>query len=116
MRTVWDATRAVECYERLKAKGPMGAAVFPLLGSPFVYALLERATHDQIPLLAVGVGRTDASDGRVFPHSRTPVNWWSQNIQDPFIGQRLAAWRLKAQIIVHVHHDSDLGRETIPLP
>ena len=25
--TVWDATRAVECYERLKAKGPLGTAV-----------------------------------------------------------------------------------------
>ena len=25
--TVWDVTRGVECYERLKAKGPTGAAV-----------------------------------------------------------------------------------------
>ena len=26
--TVFDVTRGVECYERLKAKGPTGAAVF----------------------------------------------------------------------------------------
>src|SRR5215468_7342373 len=25
--TVWNVTRGVECYERLKAKGPTGAAV-----------------------------------------------------------------------------------------
>jgi hypothetical protein len=74
---VWDATRAVECYERLKAKGPLGTAVFPLNGTPFVYALLERATHDQIPLLAVGVGRTDLQPpGQLLEseHGQDPVH------------------------------------------
>jgi branched-chain amino acid transport system substrate-binding protein len=116
--TVWDATRAVECYERLKAKGPTGAAVFPLFGTPFVYALLERATHDQIPLLAVGVGRTDASDGRVFPYLfNPPVNFWSQNTAKiRFIGQRVGGMaQLKGRKIAHVYHDSDFGRDTIPL-
>src|SRR5207247_9579936 len=59
--TVTDVTRGVECYERLKVKGPTGAGAFPLFTTPLLYALTERATHDQIPLLAVGVGRSDAS-------------------------------------------------------
>ena len=47
--TVYDVTRGVECYERLKAKGPTGAAAFMLFGTPLTYALTERATHDQNP-------------------------------------------------------------------
>ncbi len=52
--TVYDVPRGVECYERLKAKGPTGAAVVPLNSTPLAYALTERATQDQIPLLTVG--------------------------------------------------------------
>ena len=47
--TVFDATRTVECYERLKTKGPTGAAVFHP-GTPPTYALIERATQDRILL------------------------------------------------------------------
>jgi branched-chain amino acid transport system substrate-binding protein len=64
--TVYDVTRGVECYERLKRKGPTGAAAFHTISTPLTYALLERATHDQIPLLSMGYGRTDTSDGQVF--------------------------------------------------
>ena len=52
--TVFDVARGVECYERLKAKGPTGAAAFQLASTPLVNALIERATHDQIPLLSHG--------------------------------------------------------------
>ena len=31
--TVYDVPRGVECYERLKTKGPTGAAVMNLIGS-----------------------------------------------------------------------------------
>ena len=48
--TVWDVTRGVECYERLKTQGPTGAAAFQVPNTPLVNALLERATHDQIPI------------------------------------------------------------------
>src|SRR5215813_11036199 len=65
--TVFDVERGVECYERLKGKGPTGAAAFQPFTTPITYALTERATHDQIPLITVGMGRSDASDGRVFP-------------------------------------------------
>jgi branched-chain amino acid transport system substrate-binding protein len=114
--TVFDVPRGVECHERLKAKGPTGAAAFPLLATPLVYVLTERATHDQIPLL--GGGRGDASDGRVFPYVfSAPVTWWSQNTAKiRFIGQQLGGMdRLKGLKIAHVYLDNDFGRETLPI-
>src|SRR5262249_21344605 len=65
--TVFDVERGVHGYERLKTKGATGAAAFHPFSTAITYALTERATHDQIPLLTVGLGRSDASDGRVFP-------------------------------------------------
>jgi branched-chain amino acid transport system substrate-binding protein len=116
--TVYDVTRGVECYERLKAKGPTGASAVYLFSTPLVNALLERATHDQIPLLTVGVGRSDAAEGRVFPYVFTALaTYWSQNTAKlRFIGQRAGGMdQLKGLKIVHVYHDSDYGRETIPI-
>jgi branched-chain amino acid transport system substrate-binding protein len=116
--TVWDVTRTVECYERLKAKGPTGAAVFHPMGTPATYALIERATHDQIPLITLGYGRADVADGQAFPYVfNPPTSYWSQNTAKiRFTGQRAGGMeQLKGLKIAHVYHDSDYGRETIPL-
>jgi len=116
--TVFDVDRGVECYERLKAKGPTGAAAVHPTGTPLTYALIGRATHDQIPLISMGYGRADASDGRVFPYVFTaPSTYWSQNTAKiRFIGQRAGGMdRLTGLKIAHVYHESDYGRETIPL-
>jgi branched-chain amino acid transport system substrate-binding protein len=88
--TVYDVPRGVQCYERLKAKGPTGAAVVPVNSTPLTYALTERATQDQILLLTVGLGRSDASDGRMFPYAfNPPTSSWSLNTAKVhFIGQR----------------------------
>jgi branched-chain amino acid transport system substrate-binding protein len=116
--TVYDVARGVECYERLKAKGPTGAAAFQLADTPLVNALMARATHDQIPLLPAGGGRSDAADGRVFPYVfTTPSTFWSQNTAKiRFIGQRAGGMdQLKGLKIAHVYIDNDYGRETIPI-
>ena len=116
--TVFDATRTVECYERLKTKGPTGAAVFHPHGTPPTYALIERATQDRIPLITVGYGRADAADGRVFPYVfNPPTSYWSQNTAKiRFIGQRAGGMaQLKGLKIAHIYHDSEYGRETIPM-
>jgi branched-chain amino acid transport system substrate-binding protein len=116
--TVYDVPRGIECYERLKAKGPTGAAAFQLTNTPLVYALTERAAHDRIPLLALGGGRADASDGRVFPYVfNAPINVWSQNTAKiRFIGQRVGGMeQLKGLKIAHVYIDNDYGRETLPI-
>src|SRR6516164_11083745 len=42
--------RGVECYERLKGKGPTGAAAFSPLSTGITYALIERAPADHIPV------------------------------------------------------------------
>ena len=116
--TVYDVARGVECYERLKAKGSRGAAVFQLANTPLVNALIERATHDKIPLLAAATGRTDAADGRVFPYVfKPPITWWSLNTAKiRFLGQRAGGMdQLKGRKIVHVYYDHDFGRETLPI-
>jgi branched-chain amino acid transport system substrate-binding protein len=109
--TVWDVTRGVECYERLKAKGPTGAAVVHPYSTPLTYALTERATHDRISLITLAYGRSDAADGRVFPYVfPVPITWWSQNTAKiRFIGQRVGGMdKLKGLKIAHVYIDNDL--------
>ena len=116
--TVYDVERGVECYEHLKAKGPTGAAVVVPTGTPLVYALLERATQDKIPLLTPGFGRADTSDGRVFPYVFTvPSNYWSQNTAKiRFIGQWAGGMeQLKGLKIAHVYIDSDFGKEILAI-
>ena len=116
--TVFDVPRGLECYERLKAKGPTGAAAVHPHSTPLTYALLERTTHDKIPLISMSYGRADTSDGRVFPYVFTfPTNYWSQNTAKiRFIGQRVSSMdQLKGLKVAHVYHDSDYGRETLPI-
>jgi branched-chain amino acid transport system substrate-binding protein len=82
--TVQDVTRGIECYERLKTKGPTGAAAFHAV-TALINALTERAMQDQIPLINMGAGRSDAADGRVFPYVFTPPDQLveSEHDQDP---------------------------------
>ena len=111
--TGYNNDRGVECYERLKRPG--AAAVFPL-STGITYALIERATSDQIPIHSMGYGRTAAGDGRVFPYVFTmPVSYWSgadviiQYIADEEGG----AANLKDKDIALVYHDSAYGKEPI---
>ena len=116
--TVYDVDRSLGCYERLYTKGPTGAAVFHPMGTHIIYALTERATHDKIPLLSMGFGRADASDGRVFPYVfNPPINYWSQNTAKiRFIGQRVDGMdQLKGLKLAHVHADNAFGQETIAI-
>ena len=116
--TVFDTPRGIECYERLKAKGPTGAAAVVPTGTELAYALTERATQDQIPLLTMGFGRSDASDGRVFPYVfNPPVNYWSQfTAMIRFIGQRAGGMdQLKGRKVSHVYPGSGGGQEAIPI-
>ncbi|HSF30190.1 MAG TPA: ABC transporter substrate-binding protein [Candidatus Tectomicrobia bacterium] len=116
--TVFDVDRTVECYERLKARGRTGAAAVPMHSTPLTYALTERAAHDQIPLVTVGIGRADAADGRVFPYIfNPPSHYRSMNTAKiRFIGQQAGGVaQLKGLKIANVYIDNDYGRETIPI-
>jgi branched-chain amino acid transport system substrate-binding protein len=116
--TVYDVTRGVACYEHLKKKRPTGATAIHPLSTPLTYGLLEQATHDQIPLITSGFGRSDTADGRVFPYVfPAPITYWSQNTAKlRFLGQRVGGMeQLKGRTIAHVFIDNDLGRETLPM-
>ena len=111
--TAYNNDRGVECYERLK--GRAGTAVVSPFSTGITYALLERATNDQIPLFTMGYGRTDASDGRVFPYVFTmPATYWSQATSIIDYIQAQEGGDLSGKKIALVYHDSAYGREPIP--
>ncbi len=115
--TEYNNARGVECYERLKNKGTGATLVMPL-STGITYALIEKATADKIPLVTIGYGRTDASDGRVFPYVFPLItNYWSQNTAKiKFIGMKEGGMdKLKGKKIVNLYHDSAYGKETIPI-
>jgi branched-chain amino acid transport system substrate-binding protein len=116
--TEYNNARGVECYERLKNKGPTGASVFHMLSTGITYSIIDKATADKIPVISIGYGRTDASDGRVFPYIFPLVtNYWSQNTAKiKFIGMKEGGMdKLKGKKIVNIYHDSAYGKETIPV-
>ena len=116
--TEYNNARGVECYERSKDKGPTGATVIHPLSTGITYSLIEKATADHIPIISMGYGRTDASDGRVFPYVFPLItNYWSQNTAKiRFIGLREGGMdKLKGKKIVNLYHDSAYGKETIPI-
>ncbi|WP_417519501.1 ABC transporter substrate-binding protein [Minwuia sp.] len=116
--TAYKADRVVECYEKMKAKGVSGAPFFHPLSTDATYAILERSEKDRIPLLTIGSGRSDGSDGRVFPYLFPALtNYWSQSTAKiRFIAQlRGGIEKLKGMKIANLYHDSAYGKETIPV-
>ena len=116
--TEYNNARGVECYERLKNKGPTGATVFNPLSTGITYSLIDKVAADKIPMISLGYGRTDASDGRVFPYVFPLItNYWSQNTAKiKFIGSKEGGMdKLKGKKIVNIYHDSAYGKETIPV-
>jgi branched-chain amino acid transport system substrate-binding protein len=116
--TEYKNDRGVECYERLKKKGPTGASMFNFLSTGITYACIERATADKIPIVSIGYGRADSADGRVFPYVFPLVtNYWSQNTAKiKFIGMKSGGMdKLKGKKIVNLYHGSAYGKETIQI-
>ncbi len=64
--TGYATDRGLECYERLKGKGPTGAAFIDPFSTGVVAVLTDRANTDKIPLLTPGYGRAASKDGSVF--------------------------------------------------
>ena len=115
--TEYNNSKGVECYERLKGKSPYQTAVQPM-SSGITYSLVDRVAKDRIPLVTIGYGRTDTSDGRVFPYVFPMItNYWSMTTDIvKFIGQREGGMeKLSGKKIAYVFHDSAFGKEAIPL-
>src|SRR5437773_1796240 len=116
--TEYNNARGVECYERTKKRGHTGASLVHPLSTGITYSLIDKGTADHIPIVSIGYGRTDASDGRVFPWVFPLItNYWSQNTAKiKFIGMKEGGMdKLKGKKIVNIYHDSAYGKETIPV-
>jgi len=116
--TEYNNARGVECYERLKKMGPTGGTLVQPMSSGIFLSIMDRAAADKIPLVGIGYGRTDASDGRVFPWAFPLItNYWSQATAIiRYMGQTLGGMdKLKGKKILYMYHDSAYGKEAIPV-
>jgi len=117
--TEYVVERGVECYERLK-KGLNGAPVAATnpLSVGIAYATIDRQTADKIPLITINHGRTDSTDGSVFPYIfPLQLNPYSEIAAIiTWIGQKGGGIEsLKGKKIVTLYHGSPYGKETIPI-
>jgi branched-chain amino acid transport system substrate-binding protein len=115
--TEYNASRGVECYERLKSKNG-GATMVEPLSTGIAYGILDRVAQDKIPLTTLGYGRSDAANGKVFPYVFPLVtNYWNQAggmiryLSDKVGGPQ----NLRGKKIVDLYHDSAYGKEPFPV-
>src|SRR5919112_5272193 len=116
--TGYATDRGVECYERLKGKGPTGAAAFHPLSTGITFAVTDKSFNDKIPIMTLGYGRADSVDGSVFGWN-FPVGgtyWDAADILVQHIGKKEGGLdKLKGKKIALVYHDSPYGKEPIAL-
>lgn len=114
--TQYEVERGVECYKRQKSR-PNVAAWNPL-SVGIAYAMIDDVTRDKTPLITIDHGRTDSTDGRVFPYVfpllLNPYSETSGIIK--FIGSRVGGLeKLQGKKIIVLYHGSPYGKETIPI-
>ncbi|MGD9943667.1 MAG: ABC transporter substrate-binding protein [Burkholderiaceae bacterium] len=110
--------RGVECYERLKDKGPTKATVIDPQSTGVAFALTDKAATDKIPLMTLGYGRSESRDGLAFPWNFILMGsyWTGADILIQHIGKKEGGLdKLKGKKIALVYHDSPFGKEPIPL-
>jgi branched-chain amino acid transport system substrate-binding protein len=113
--TGYDTARSVECYERLKSKNP---SFVQSLSTGATFAITEKAPGDKIPVLTVGHGRSESSDGAVFKWNFPIAGtyWVAADTILQAIGKKEGGLdNLKGKKIALVYHDSPFGKEPIPL-
>ncbi len=114
--TGYATDKGVECYERLKGKGPTGAGYFSPLSTGITFALTEKVPGDKIPLLTLGYGRSESRNGAVFPWNFIALGsyWTAADVAIQHIAKELGgAANLKGKKISLVYHDSPYGKEPI---
>ena len=115
--TGYATDKGVECYERLKGKGPTGAAFFAPLSTGITFALTDKAPGDKIPLLTLGYGRSDSRNGAVFGWNFIALGsyWTAADVAIQHVAKELGGLdKLKGKKISLVYHDSPYGKEPIP--
>ena len=115
--TEYNASRGVECYERLKSKNG-GATLVEPLSTGIAYGILDRVAIDKVPLTTLGYGRSDAANGKVFPYVFPLItSYWDQAsaMVRYFADKAGGASNLRGKKIVHLYHDSAYGKEPWPV-
>ena len=115
--TGYATDKGVECYERLKGKGPTGAAFFNPLSTGITFALTEKTATDKIPIITMGYGRADSKNGAVFSYNFPLLGtyWSAADIAIQHVAKELGGFdKLKGKKISLVFHDSPYGKEPIP--
>jgi branched-chain amino acid transport system substrate-binding protein len=116
--TEYNNAKGVECYERLKTRSENGPTAIHPMSTGITYGLIDKAPVDKIPLITLGYGRTDATDGRVFPWVFPLMsNYWDAATGIiKFIGDKEGGPdKLKGRKIVLLYHDSAYGKEPHPV-
>jgi branched-chain amino acid transport system substrate-binding protein len=106
--------RGVECYERLKGKGPTGATAFNPLSTGVTFAISDKAAVDKIPIMTMGYGRSESVDGSVFKWN-FPLMGTYWTAADSLVQHVSKKGSLKGKKIALVYHDSPFGKEPIPV-
>jgi branched-chain amino acid transport system substrate-binding protein len=115
--TEYNASRGVECYERLK-KNKGGASLVEPLSTGIAYGILDRVADDKIAMTTLGYGRSDAANGQAFPWVFPLItSYWSQAAgMIKYLGDKAGGMdKLKGKKIVHLYHDSAFGKEPFPV-
>jgi branched-chain amino acid transport system substrate-binding protein len=115
--TAYATDKGVECYERLKGKGPTGAAYVNPLSTGITFALTEKTIADKIPIITMGYGRADSKNGSVFMWNFPLLGtyWSAADIAIQHVAKELGGFdSLKGKKISLVFHDSPYGKEPIP--
>jgi branched-chain amino acid transport system substrate-binding protein len=115
--TEYNASRGVECYERLKSKNG-GASLVEPLATGIAYGVLDRVATDKVPMTTLGYGRSDAANGKVFPYVFPLItSYWNQaGAMVNYLGTKEGGVeKLKGKKIVHLYHDSAFGKEPLPV-
>ena len=88
--TEYKPDRGVECYERLKTKGPTGASMFHPLSIGIAYALLERRPRTRSRWSRSTTAAPTPPTAASSPTSSRSINpYWSENAAIvSYIGQR----------------------------
>ena len=116
--TAYDTARGVECYERLKGKGPTGATVVHTLSTGITYAVTDKTAVDKIPIISAGYGRSESVEGQAFPYNFPLMGtyWTAADILVQHVGKLNGGLdKLKGKKIALVYHDSPYGKEPIAL-
>src|SRR5262249_26689509 len=116
--TGYATDRGVECYERLKGKGPTGAAYVIPLSTGITFALTEKAPIDKIPIISMRYGRSQSRDSSKFQWN-FPMLGTHRTAADILLQHNAkkegGVEKPKGKKSTLVDHDSPYGEEPIAL-